>query len=307
LAHPKLSFGQLMALVAAADNGGIRAASRKLGISQAAITRSLRELEQLVGLPLIQRGSRGVSLTPHGDVVYRRASIMARQMARLSDEVAAIRGAEMATVAFNVPVSLAMTILPSVIEKLKTLISGTRFSIGEGDINSALPLLRNGELDFIVTLMNGNDISSEFVVMPLIRCDSRIVARKGHPLSHARSISELLDSEWILTPDDGLTRGQKHYLFRDLDLPMPKSTIWSRTTAVALPMLFAGDAFATMSVPMLELATVRDLVDVVNVGEQLPVFTYGLISRSDVPQSTVAIHLARLLRLHAPKWNFSRA
>ena len=307
MAHPKLSFSQLMALVAAADNGGIRAASRRLGVSQAAMTRSLRELEQLVGLPLIQRGSRGVTLTPHGDVVYKRASIMARQMARLSDEIGAIRGTEAATVAFNVPVSLAMTILPSVIEKLKNVISGTRFSIGEGDINSALPLLRNGELDFIVTLMNGNDISGEFIAEPIIRCNSRIVARKGHPLSKARSISELLDSEWILTPDDGLTRGERHYLFRDLDLPMPKSTILSRTTAVALPMLFAGDAFATMSVPMLELASIRDLVDVVDVSEQLPVFTYGLISRSDVPQSAVATHLARLLRLNASKWSFSRA
>jgi len=307
LAHPKLSFAQLMALVAAADNGGIRAASRRLGISQAAMTRSLRELEQLVGLPLIQRSARGVTLTPHGDVVYRRASIMARQMARLTDEVAAIRGAEMATVAFNVPVSLAMTILPSVIEELKTVVSDTRFSIGEGDINSALPLLRNGELDFIITLMNGNDISSEFIAEPIIRCDSRIVARRGHPLSHAGSMTELLDSEWILTPDDGLTRGQRHYLFRDLDLPMPKSTILSRTTAVALPILFAGDALGTMAVPLLELAAVRDLVDVIDVREELPVFTYGLISRSDVPQSAVAIQLARLFRFHAPKWNFSRA
>ncbi|MFC6947633.1 LysR family transcriptional regulator [Paraburkholderia dipogonis] len=46
---------QLQALVASAETGSIRAAARSLGISQAAVTRALRELEATEQLPLLIR------------------------------------------------------------------------------------------------------------------------------------------------------------------------------------------------------------------------------------------------------------
>ncbi|MGO4840056.1 LysR family transcriptional regulator, partial [Rhizobiaceae sp. 2RAB30] len=107
-----MKFGHLMALVASVESGGIRAGARRLGVSQATVTRSLKELELEVGVPLIVRSSRGIRLTTHGEIVYDRASTMANQMARLSNEIGNLRRSEGAMVSFNVPFVLAMTILP---------------------------------------------------------------------------------------------------------------------------------------------------------------------------------------------------
>jgi DNA-binding transcriptional LysR family regulator len=299
-----MKFGHLMALVASVESGGIRAGARRLGVSQAAVTRSLKELEEQVGVSLIVRSSRGIQLTAHGEVVYDRASTMANQMARLANEIGNMRAADGAVVSFNVPVVLAMTILPPVIEKLQKVLPNTHFSIGEGNISSALPMLRNGELDFIISLTNGKEVGSEFTVLPLLHCEARLVARKGHRLGNARSIDELLDADWILTPDDEMTRGGTHYFFREFGLPMPRCTVRCRTTAVGLPMVYAGDSIAIMAVPLLKLNFLRDLVDVIPVTERLPLFTYSLISRSDIPLSSSASQICRFLKRHSQQWGF---
>ncbi|MGO4843125.1 LysR substrate-binding domain-containing protein, partial [Rhizobiaceae sp. 2RAB30] len=85
-------------------------------------------------------------------------------------------------------------------------------------------MLRNGELDFIISLTNGKEVGSEFTMLPLLTCEGRLVARKGHLLNQARSVEELLGAEWILTPDDQMTRGGTHYFFRAFGLPQPRST-----------------------------------------------------------------------------------
>jgi len=52
-------------LVAIADTGGIRAASRQLGLAQPALTRSIRDLENDLGAPLLERHGKGVVLTTY--------------------------------------------------------------------------------------------------------------------------------------------------------------------------------------------------------------------------------------------------
>ena len=58
-----MKLQQLQVLVAVIDHGGIRAAARQLHLSQAAITKSMRSLEESAGTPLLVRKSRGVGLT----------------------------------------------------------------------------------------------------------------------------------------------------------------------------------------------------------------------------------------------------
>jgi LysR family transcriptional regulator of abg operon len=302
-----MKFGQLMALVASVQAGGIRAGARRLGLNQAAVTRSLKELELEIGIPLIVRTSRGIQLTTHGEIVYDRASTIANQMARLEKEMANLRDADSIVVSFNVPVILAMTILPPVLTNLQKTLPNTHFNIGEGNISSALPMLRNGELDFVISLTNGMEIGSEFVTLPLLRCEAKIVAQKGHPLGNARSISELLDAQWVLTPDEEMTRGGKHYLFRQCGLPMPRNITRCRTTAVGLPLVFAGNAVAIMATPLLKLNFMQEMVDVIPIAEKLPLLTYSLISRSDIPPSSAASHICRSLKRHSHEWGFMKA
>ena len=61
---------QLKALIGVVEHGGIRAASRRMHLSQAALTKSLRQLEEDAGLALLVRSPRGVVLTEAGKRLF---------------------------------------------------------------------------------------------------------------------------------------------------------------------------------------------------------------------------------------------
>ena len=68
-----LNFNHLQHFLAIADQGSLRAAAVALGLSQPAVSKSLRALESALGAPLIARNARGATLTAYGDLLYSRA------------------------------------------------------------------------------------------------------------------------------------------------------------------------------------------------------------------------------------------
>ena len=71
---------QLKAFNAIAEQGSIRGASRALSLSQPAVTKSLRELEETVGTALVHRGAKGIVLTQCGEAFFRRSRLILREV-----------------------------------------------------------------------------------------------------------------------------------------------------------------------------------------------------------------------------------
>ena len=80
--HPgkQMKLHQLQALIASAETGSIRAAARTLDISQAAVTKALRELETAQQLPLFVRTPTGLHFTEAGKVLLTHARLVMKQL-----------------------------------------------------------------------------------------------------------------------------------------------------------------------------------------------------------------------------------
>lgn len=77
--------------VAVVESGSMSAASRKLGVSVASVSRQLDALEDRLGVKLLKRTTRRQSLTSSGELLYARAQVMVGAMQELTDE---LRGRE---------------------------------------------------------------------------------------------------------------------------------------------------------------------------------------------------------------------
>ena len=71
----------LRSLIAVADAGTITGAAERLNVTQPALSRRIHQLEDHLGVTLLSRGRKGVSLTPIGELVLPEARLLAERYA----------------------------------------------------------------------------------------------------------------------------------------------------------------------------------------------------------------------------------
>src|SRR6185312_6856506 len=93
-----ITLGRMRAFVRIAERGSLSAVARELGLGQSTVTRHLRELEQAVGVPLLTRTTRSVTMTEEGRRYYADCVQILRLVELAGDEARSTRGAPAGTV-----------------------------------------------------------------------------------------------------------------------------------------------------------------------------------------------------------------
>src|SRR6266581_8762772 len=88
-----VTFERMRTFVRIAERGNLSAVARELGVGQSTITRHLRELEDAVGVPLLSRTTRRVTLTDEGRRYHANSVKILRLVEQAGDEVRGQRGA----------------------------------------------------------------------------------------------------------------------------------------------------------------------------------------------------------------------
>ncbi|MCC6620452.1 MAG: LysR family transcriptional regulator [Deltaproteobacteria bacterium] len=111
----------LMAIFAyVVDANGFSAAARRLGMSKSAVSKAVSELEEHLGVRLLQRTTRSLRLTDAGIHFHARASLILREAEQAELEVGRLDGRPRGKVRVNAPLALGRRfVLPVVIDLLR--------------------------------------------------------------------------------------------------------------------------------------------------------------------------------------------
>jgi DNA-binding transcriptional LysR family regulator len=93
-----VTLERMRTFVRVAERGSLSAAARELGVGQSTVTRHLRELEEAVGVSLLSRTTRRVTLTDEGGRYYANSLQILRLVEQAGDEVRGARGASAGTI-----------------------------------------------------------------------------------------------------------------------------------------------------------------------------------------------------------------
>ena len=93
-----VTFERMRSFVRVAERGSLSAVARELGVGQSTITRHLRELEEAVGVPLLSRTTRRVTMTDEGSRYYASSVQILRLVEQAGDEARGTRGAAAGTI-----------------------------------------------------------------------------------------------------------------------------------------------------------------------------------------------------------------
>src|SRR3954451_11576243 len=93
-----VTFERIRTFVRVAERGNLSAVARELGIGQSSVTRHLRELEEAIGVPLLSRTTRRITLTEEGSRYYADSIQILRLVEQAGDEARGKRGAPVGTI-----------------------------------------------------------------------------------------------------------------------------------------------------------------------------------------------------------------
>lgn len=280
-------------LIAVVEAGSVRGAARRLGLSEAAISKNLAALERDLGVPLVLRSARGAEVTEHGRIVLQHARVIQDEKRRLEDALAAARGREAGR---GVHVGLSSTaealLMPRALERFRALSPELPVSIISGSPATTFSALREGRLDFVVTAMPAGLAGPDIHAERLISTDMVVAARAGHPLAGATQLAQLADCEWIVGARQSEMDSALAQLFAVQGLQPPRYPVQRDSFNALLHLLLHGDMVALASRPTVEPLQAAGLLAIMPVALELPPMVQHLVSMTTRPLGNSARQLA---------------
>jgi DNA-binding transcriptional LysR family regulator len=291
-----MKFHQLQALVAVVDHGGIRAAARELCLSQAAVTKSLRQLEEECGVSLLIRSSRGVGLTPDGERLLLRARLVVRQMELARDDLKQTHGGDEGIIRVAITPYATLTALGPTLSWFRQRYKNVQLQVIDGLMSRALPRLRDGSMDLALVAADAGETSSqEFACTHVMTVAQRIAVRAGHPILDNPTAQAMVAHEWMHTAPIQDVPGNRHAaMFRAAGVAIPRNIISCETLA-GLALLRHGNAIGIVPEPLLVHPEARGIVPVPT-RQLFPCeLEVLLLSRPEVPLSPAAEYFSHCL------------
>lgn len=284
-------------VLAVAEHGSLRAASRELGITQPAITRSIREIEHELGAQLFERHARGVRLTRMGQVFARRAEAVRSEIRHARDEIAQMMGETTGEVAIAMSTATSLSVLPKALKEFRRRFPVAILKINESFFQPIEEDILNGRIDFFVGPIDPATVSPHFAVEELFEYRRVVVGRKGHGFSWARDLRDLKEAKWVRpTLSARSTEGDFDQLFDENDLPTSNIVIHARSALITLLTVAESDLLTIVPEQWLHYAPIASELEALDVIQSMPAARIFLVRRLDMPLTPIAEYLCDMVR-----------
>ncbi|WP_423194391.1 LysR substrate-binding domain-containing protein [Cupriavidus sp. H18C2] len=302
-----MKLHHLRDFVAIAETRSIRGASRQLGLTQPALTRSLRELETELGAPLLERHARGVVPTPIGQAFLRRAHAAMEEIRRAQEEVAQMRGTQTGTVAVGLSGATWLGLVPEVFPAFRKSHPAVRLRMVEGFFPALEGRLSDGTLDFYIGPRPERIDADRYSVDLLFQNDRVVAGRRGHPLRQALQLAELVDAEWILTGAREPLEREFAEVFAGYGLNPPVAMVQAESMIGVAALLSMTDALALLPRQWIDSPLFAGVVEMIAIEERMDSADIVRIARAGLPLTPAASHLATLFEREAGHYARQRA
>lgn len=241
--------------LAVVDNRGISAAAEELHISQPALTKSVRQLEQTLGVKLFERLPNGVVPTRFGEVLARRVRLIELEYRHAITEIEAMKGGASGTIKIGAGPVWMSRLLPPVIAQFERQQPKVKIKLSGGVIDTLVPALLGGELDVICASL---DFPShpEIVKEHLTEIRHVLIVRPQHPLAKRKEVvaGDLLAFPWVALTNDYVGSARVNSFFAANELAPPRIAVETNSTSSVLSIVQAGDFIVNIPSLLLPMA-----------------------------------------------------
>jgi DNA-binding transcriptional LysR family regulator len=222
---------QFQSVLTVIEKGSVGKAAEALNVSQPALTKSIRRLEDRLGVPLFYREGRGMRPTIYAEVLRAHAQGITVGIKQALEEVAALRAGSEGTVRLAAGPLVSTEIVAKAALRLMRHRPKLRVQIHTAVGDHRADLLA-GKYDFILGLLPAGDPPSTLSHELIFEDRIALIARCGHPLLGRKrhSAQTLVKATWVMPFSGHYHRRRLENVFEEAHLPPPEPTIECSST-----------------------------------------------------------------------------
>ncbi|MBW9222291.1 LysR family transcriptional regulator [Methanothermococcus sp. SCGC AD-155-C09] len=243
---PKISYFETF--IIASKTKSFSKAAKKLGVTQGTVSNHISTLEKYFDTQLFIRTPEGVELTPEGEIVYEKASIMLELMESAKQHIKSIHEYPEGIIKIAASTTPGEHILPSIIMDYKREYRDVDFDMEITDSKKCFKLLENGNVDIIAV---GHLYNKDYEHLIIGKDRLVLIVPPNHRLANKgiATLSDIMKEDYIDREEGSGTReilikalNEKGYSMMDLNIVMRLGSNSSVITAVS-----EGDGISIVS------------------------------------------------------------
>lgn len=250
----------LRAFLSVARRGNVTAASEDIGLTQPAITKTIRRLEAELGAELFERSARGMLLNEAGRQFLRRAEAIEHQYQFVAEEMAARHRRDKPLLRIVAGVAYQAGLMTRMVTRLSREFPETVIDLRADLIEPSKPLLMRGELDIIAGALSGPPPDG-IIIRRLMAVEVVAFAGPRNPLYDQETVAlrDVLSFPWISFQRDIYTERRFERTFHDLFLPTPHVAVVADSIEACFDIVASSQAVTGAAHPVTPLAEARGL------------------------------------------------
>jgi DNA-binding transcriptional LysR family regulator len=285
-----------------AEHGNLRRAAGAIGISQPALSKTLRRLEKAAGTKVVGRTPKGVELTAMGFALLTHARRLQFALDDVLKEVADLNGGRSGLLRIGASFEAAELLLPSACEILLQHAPDVTTKITAGTNEALVPALRSGVLDLVISGIpktGDKDLTQE----RLWDEDFIVCAAAGHPLARRKrvTIADLAGERWALASATTLSWQQMYRAFADNGLPPPRVAMEANFRLIRLQVVAQSGLLGFIPRWEMKQSAQRSRLVEIPVKELAWTRTLGVRYRKDAYLSPAARKFTEILKTEATR------
>jgi DNA-binding transcriptional LysR family regulator len=218
-------------------------AAALMGLSQPALSKSIRKLEEELDLPLFERSPSGIAPTTYADTLARRGQAIRADIRNSIAELQKLKQGELGAVRIGIAPALGPHFMPQVVAHTTGRHPSLTIAVLEGLYDTLAPGVIHGELDFALTNLPAGGVGPDLEWQELLSDHFVVCCGAQHPLARKRNVRvrDLLSYSWITPPREGMVWQRLVDLFAAAKAAPPRAAIETNSAALIKSLLCQRD------------------------------------------------------------------